>query len=132
MPLNYNEVCRKILSFDGNIRFAGIIGLDATMLAAEYRAGLVSLLTQEETQLSVMQSLMRMSIRKTLESKLGETVYATAVYRKVKRASIMLYNDGTKADAILIVSFDKEADHEAIITEKILPFLEGIGKGLKE
>jgi hypothetical protein len=30
------------------------------------------------------------------------------------------------------VSFDKEADHEAIITEKILPFLEGIGKGLEE
>ena len=132
MPPNYSEICRKILSFDGNIRFAGIISLDATMLAAEYRAGLVSLLTQEETRLSVMQSLMRMSIRKTLEGKLGETVYATAVYRKVKRASIMMYNDGIKADAILIVSFDKEADHEAILTEKILPFLEGIGKGLKE
>jgi hypothetical protein len=132
LPPNYHEVCRKILSFDGNIRFAGIISLDSTMLAAEYRAGLVSLLTQEETQLSVMQSLMRMSIRKTLEGKLGETVYATAVYRKVKRASIMMYNDGIKADAILIVSFDKEADHEAIITEKILPFLEGIGKGLEE
>lgn len=132
MSLNYNDVCRKILSFDGDIRFAGIVNLDATMMASEYRAGVISLLTKEETQLSVMQSLMRMSIRKTLERKLGETVYATAVYRKVKRASIMMYNEGVKADAILIVSFDKEADHESIITEKILPFLERIGKGLKE
>ena len=77
-----------------------------------------------------MQSLMRMSIRRTLESKLGKIIYATAVYQRVKRATITLYNDGGKIDSFLMVSFEKKTDHEAVIVNKILPFLKGIGKSL--
>lgn len=72
---------------------------------------------------------MRMSIRKTLEGKLGKTVYATAVYQKVKRATIPMYEDN-KADTILMISTEKEAELEVIIAHKILPYLTKIGKGL--
>jgi len=131
-PPTFREISRKVLAFDAGIRFAAIVGMDAEIQAAEYRPGLQPLLTEKETELSVMQSLMRMSIRKTLEAKLGETVYATATYRKIKRASIMMYNDGVKADALLLISFDKECDMEWLITNRILPFLKEIGKGLEE
>lgn len=117
---------------DGCIRFVGIASIEARILAAEYREGVIPLLTQQESELSVMQSLMRMSIRRTLESKLGKTVYATAVYQKVKRATIPMYSEGSKPDAILMVSLEKEAEIDSIILTKVLPYLKAIGKGLRD
>lgn len=129
--MNYISLCLGILDLDNAIRFAGIASIDnGTILAAEYRLGVKPLLTIKESELSIMQSLIRMSTRKTLEQKLGKTVYATAFYEKVKRATIVMYNEGEKLDALLMVSFEKDSDHEAIITKKILPFLGNIGKGL--
>jgi hypothetical protein len=128
--LNYRQICLHVLDIDKSIRFSGIASLEGKILAAEYRPDVQSLLTLQESELSIMQSLMRMSIRKTLEGKLGKTVYATAVYQKVKRATISLFNEGEKSDSFLMVSFETQGDHELIINEKILPFLEKAGKGL--
>jgi hypothetical protein len=140
--MNYKSVCLHVLELDDTIRFAGIASdtgnsggsndnaTAAKILAAEYRQGLVPLLTTKESELSIMQTLIRMSIRRTLEERLGKTIYATAVYEKVKRATIAMYNEGSKPDALLMVAFEKEADHDKIITKKILPFLNEIGKGL--
>jgi hypothetical protein len=131
LSLNYRQICLNILNLDSTIRFAGIASLDAKILAAEYRPGIRPLLTLKESELSIMQSLIRMSMRSTLESKLGKTVYAAAVYQFIKRATISLFNDGNKDDSFLLVSFEKQANHESIINDKILPFLDTLGKGLK-
>lgn len=120
-----------VLELDRSIRFSGVASLEGKILAAEYRQGVQSLLTLQESELSIMQSLMRMSMRRTLENKLGKTVYATAVYQKVKRATISLFNEGEKSDSYLMVSFERQANHEQIINEKILPFVESAGKGLE-
>lgn len=121
--LNYNELCHSILELDRSIRFAAIASLEGKIFAAEYSKNVnPPLLTREESELSIMQSLIRMNTRKTLESKLGKTLYATAVYEKIKRATISLFIDG-KCDFYLMVSFEKNADHERIITTKILPSL---------
>jgi hypothetical protein len=129
--MNYLSICLHILNLDNAIRFAGIASMDnGTILSAEYRRGVAPLLTIKESELSVMQSLIRMSTRKTFEEKLGKTIYSTAVYEKINRATIVMYNDGNKADALLMVSFEKDAQYDKIITKKILPFLHEIGKGL--
>lgn len=104
--------------------------MEGKILAAEYGEGVLPLLTLQESELSIMQSLMRMSIRRTLEDKLGKTIYATAIYQKVKRATISLFNEGDKHDSFLMVSFEKESNLDPLINEKILPFLSEIGKGL--
>ena len=117
---------------DGGIRFAGIASPDGEIIATEYRDSLAPLLTREESELSIMQSLIRMSTRRTLENKLGKTLYALAVYQKIKRATISLFEDGGKCDSYLVLSFDSAADHEAIIAGKVLPFLKLMGKGLAE
>jgi hypothetical protein len=128
--LNYREMCVGILELDRGIRFAGIATMEGKIVAAEYRDGLEPLLTKEESELSIMQSLIRMSTRRTLEAKLGKTIYAFAVYQKIKRATIMMYNEGSKSDSVLMVSFDRETDHELIITDMIMPFLKEVGKSL--
>jgi hypothetical protein len=79
--------------------------MEGKMIAYEYRKGLRSLVTIGELQLSAMQSIIRMGTRKVLEERLGKTVYSSALYKKVKRATMPLDN------AILMISFDLEANH---------------------
>ena len=129
MTLNYHDICEQVIRLDATIRFAGIASIEAKILATEFREDVAPLLTRQESELSIMQSLM--SIRKTLEDKLGKTLYATAVYQKVKRATIPMYQDN-KAEALLMVSFEKEAELEAIVANKILPYLTNIGKSLAD
>jgi hypothetical protein len=112
------DICKQILGLDKAIRFAGIASIEGKLIAQEYREGLESLLTKEESELSVMQSIIRMGTRKVLEEKIGKTIYAFALYEKVKRATMPLGDNN-----ILMVSFDIEANHEYIILNKILPLI---------
>ena len=109
--------CKQILELDNTIRFVGIANLEGKLIAHEYRKRLRSLLTKEESELSAMQSIIRMGTRKVLEEKIGKTIYAFASYEKVKRVTIPL------DDAILMISFDIEANHDSIILDRILPLI---------
>jgi hypothetical protein len=112
------DICKQILELDKTIRFVGIASIEGKLIAQEYREGLESLLSKEESELSVMQSIIRMGTRKVLEDKVGKTIYAFALYEKVKRATMPLGDSN-----ILMVSFDIEANHEYIILNKILPLV---------
>lgn len=116
----FEDVCQNILDLDETIRFAGIANMRRTIVSAKYRAGLVPLLTQDETIESIEHSVLRMSTRKLIESKLGKTIYSITFYEKVKRAVIPIGKDG---NFILMVSFDNEADHDSIIRNKIIPLV---------
>jgi hypothetical protein len=113
-------LCGSILRLDAKIRFAGIANREARLIEHAYRKGVKPLLTQKETEISILQSLIRSGTRGTLEHKLGKTIYAFARYEKVKRASIPLRNSSGVA-YLLMVSFDIEADHDSIIMNKIVP-----------
>jgi hypothetical protein len=116
----FEDVCQSIIDLDKTIRFAGIANMRRTIISAKYRAGLVPLLTQEETIESVEHSVLRMSTRRLMEAKLGKTIYSITLYEKVKRTVIPIGKDG---DFILMVSFDNEADHDSIIRNKIMPLI---------
>jgi hypothetical protein len=116
--VNKKDLCKQILELDRTIRFAAMASVEGKLIAEEYREGLESLLTKEESELSVMQSIIRMGTRRVLEEKVGKTIYAFALYEKVKRATLPLGDTD-----ILMVSFDIEANHEYIILNKILPFV---------
>ena len=126
--LNYSQVIDGILELDKVIICAAIAKLvDGKIIASKYREdGSMLSLTREESELSVIQSLIRMSMRRSLEYKLGRTIYSSTVYENVTRASMYVFNHERKEDdedLILMVSFDKNADHERIINSMILPFL---------
>jgi hypothetical protein len=116
----FEDVCQNIIDLDKTIRFAGIANMWRTIVSAKYRAGLVPLLTQEETIESLELSILRMSTRRLMEAKLEKTIYSITLYERVKRAVIPIGKDG---DFILMVSFDNEADHDSIIRNKIMPLI---------
>jgi hypothetical protein len=61
-----------------------------------------------------------MNTRKDFESKLGRPIYSFTLYEKIKRATITLESEEYP---ILMVSFDKKANHDYIIMDKILPII---------
>jgi hypothetical protein len=132
---NYNQIIQDVVELDKFILCAVIANLEnAKIIAIKYKkeqdTGL-PILTREESELLTMQSLIRMSTRRTLEYKLGRALYSSTVYENVIRSSICLFNDKRKDDendSLLMLTFDKNADHELIINSKILPFLTDIRK----
>ena len=120
MTINIHNLCKQILELDSTIRFAGIPNKFGKQIVVEYRKGLVPLLTDSESELYAIESVMRMNTRKDFESKLGKPIYSFTLYEKIKRTTISLDN---KDYPILMVSFDIQADHESIILNKIIPFV---------
>ena len=60
---------------------------------------------------SIMKAVFHMKIREGYESKLGDVIYPFALYKRVKRASILLNHPDS---AVLTLSFDRAADQESI------------------
>jgi|SRR5215208_4568976 hypothetical protein len=116
----FEDVCQNIIDLDKTIRFAGVTNMRRTIVTAKYRAGLVPLLTRDETIESVEHSVFRMSTRRLMETKLGKIIYSITLYEKVKRAVIPI---GKGGNFILMVSFDNEADFDSIIRNKIMPLV---------
>jgi hypothetical protein len=116
----YNEqmICNEILKLDSSIRFVGIANKMGKLVAADFNREVDVLLTREEIEANIISAVLRMKTREDYEQKLGKTIYTFALYEKVKRASIPLYQQDY---SVLMVSFDVSADHESIILHKILP-----------
>ena len=124
-----HSLCSRILESDSLIRFIGISNKMGNQIISRYRSGLTPLLTPKEIEMYAMESILRMNTRKDYESKLGKPIYSFTIYQKLKRVTITLNNEEYP---ILMASFDLEADHDNIITTKILPKVneEGLGTAL--
>ena len=117
------DICNQILELDNSIRFAGFANNMGKIIAARYRNKLDPLLTVDESELSFIESVLRMSTRIDMRSKFGKPIYSSTLYEKVKRATILLDN---KDYPILMVSFDNDnfgTDHKSIIVNGILPLV---------
>ena len=58
-----HNVCRKIIDMDNKIRFAGIPNKFGKQIVVEYRKGLDSLLTDSESELYAIETVIRMSMQ---------------------------------------------------------------------
>jgi hypothetical protein len=115
-----HNVCKRIVGLDDKIRFAGIPNKFGKQIVVEYRKGLDPFLTDSESELYAIETVIRMNARKDFESKLGKPIYSFTLYEKLKRVTIPL---DSMDYPILMVSFDIDADHEAIILKDIIPFV---------
>ena len=119
------SLCNKILESDSYIRFVGIPNKMGRQIVSCYRNELIPLLTPQEIEMLSIESVLRMKTRRDFESKLGRPIYSFTLYEKIKRATIAL---NTEEYPIVMLSFDRQADPEDTILNKILPIIrkEGI------
>ena len=123
MHRSIEDICHQVIEFDSCIRFAGFATKTGKLIAYKYRKESIPLLTSDETQLSVLDTALKMRLRKDLEHKLGKAICYITLYEKVTRATILL---NSEEYPILMVSFDKtnkRTDHESLILHGILPLL---------
>lgn len=121
MGNNLAAICSQILSLDNSIRFAGIADKMGKVVAHQFRQDVAPMLSFEEIEGSAIKSVLRMKTREDYEAKLGRAIYTFTLYEQVKRASIPLQDDKY---VLLMVSFEKDADHEKIILSKIMPLMQ--------
>ena len=114
------RLCSQILESDSSVRFVGIPNKMGRQIVSTFRNGLTLLLTPQEIEMFAIESVLRMNTRKDFESKLGKPIYSFTLYEKLKRATITLESEEYP---ILMVSFDIQADHDHIITDKIMPII---------
>lgn len=105
------------------IRFAGIANNEGKLTGYAYRPWLIPLLTPKESEISVLQSLIRAGTRRGMEKKLGKALFSYTSYEKVKRVTIDLKTP-SGGIYIFMISFDTDVDPEPIILSKILPLLQ--------
>jgi hypothetical protein len=60
MSKSPQDICSEILAADTGIRFTDIANSLGKIIASEYRKGLAPLLTEEKTEKSILQSIVRM------------------------------------------------------------------------
>ena len=123
MHSSIEDICDQVIGLDNSIRFVGFATSAGKIIAYKYRKEMDPLLTSNETQLSFMDSALRMRIRKDMEPKLGKAICSITLYEKVTRATILLDSEDYP---ILMISFDssnKATDHESLILSGILPLV---------
>jgi len=116
-----SSLCEHVLEADKSVRFAGIANKFGSKTVFEYRKGLVPLLTENESTLSTIESVIRMNTRigeKNIELKLGRPIYSFTLYEKIKRVTFLLDDQDYP---ILMLSLNREAtDQESVVLSKIL------------
>ncbi len=113
-----------MLALDASIRSVALVDGYANVRELKYRKAAADL-TNEEMQIRALQSVLRMGLSSTNKKRNGSVQYLVNVNAKTKFATIPV---GEKR-AVLLVSFDRIADHESVIREKILPFLTAKSRG---
>ena len=104
--MDYNKLCKDILSLDTKVRFAGVCDETGEIRFGGQREGIKNLLTPEETKKSNLQAMARWGLRNSLSPKVGRGKYAMAEYEKIKHISIPL-----DADHLILVTTEVAADH---------------------
>src|ERR671926_1447843 len=118
-----SSICDQVLHSDTSIRFVGIPNKMGKLVVSRYRERLVPIITEQEIEILAIESVLRMNTRKDFESKFGRPLYSFTLYEKVKRATITLQDNNNEEYPILMVSFDRGADHDFVIMKKILPII---------
>ena len=70
------DICNQILELDHSIRFAGFANNMGKIIGTQYRNRLDPLLTVDESELSFIESVFRMSTQNDMRSKLGKPIYS--------------------------------------------------------
>lgn len=112
--MDFDNLCKRILDMDKNIRFAGVCDESGEIKYGNQREGVENILSNEETKKSNLQALARWGLRNSLAPKIGKGKYAMAEYEKIKRITIPLPDEH-----LLLVTTEVQADHGKIINNII-------------
>jgi hypothetical protein len=108
--MDYQLIHKSIMNLDPNIRLVTICDKNGKIMFSDHRAGVVNLLTSDESKRSLEMAINAWKERIKLAPKIGRGRYVLAEYEKIKRIT-MPFGD----DHLLYITTEVAADHSRII-----------------
>ncbi|HXW03213.1 MAG TPA: hypothetical protein VD651_03010 [Nitrosarchaeum sp.] len=104
---------KSILELDESIRFVGFLLSDGTLESFIRRSEMVPLLDSHESQKSYLHTILRAASYKSLDSKLGKSIWTVTLKQKIKWLTIYL------DFGMIILSTEVNSDHDKIIQNSL-------------
>jgi hypothetical protein len=123
--MDFENLLKRIMDSDNNIRHSLITDNEGNVLVVSHREGVTNYLSPEETESSLKRAATAWKGRKDLRSKIGNGLYAVAVFEKITRMTFPLGDDNLifvslGSDAVRI---DPNAGGQKQIIEHVLNIL---------
>ncbi len=91
--MDFDNLLKRIMDSDPNIRHSIVSDNDGKILATNHREGVANHLSPEETASSLKRASVAWKGRHELTPKIGEGLYAVAVFEKITRMTFPLGKD---------------------------------------
>lgn len=110
MTADYNDMCKKILELDSQVRFAGVANSKGEMIAGGHKENVEQILVDDEVGMSIHYALQKRDLYTNLAYKIGHEKSSITEYEKVTLISIPL-----NSQELCLVSTEPRADYLKII-----------------
>ncbi len=88
--MDFENLLKKIMSSDINIRHSIVTDLEGNILATSHRDGVTNYLSPEETASSLKRAASAWKGRREISPKIGKGLYAVAAFEKITRMTFPL------------------------------------------
>ncbi len=110
MAINYDELTKKILDFDSQVRFAGVANSKGELVAGGQKDDVEKLLVGDEVKMSIHYALQKRDLYTNLAYKIGNETSSITEYEKVTMISIPI-----NSNELFLISTEPRADYLKII-----------------
>ncbi|MCE2505860.1 MAG: hypothetical protein J4F36_05215 [Nitrosopumilaceae archaeon] len=110
MAINYDELTKKILDFDSQVRFAGVANSKGELVAGGQKDDVKKLLVGDEVKMSIHYALQKRDLYTNLAYKIGNETSSITEYEKVTMISIPI-----NSNELFLISTEPRADYLKII-----------------
>jgi hypothetical protein len=104
MGMNFENLLKRIMDSDNNIRHSLITDIEGSILVVSHRDGVTNYLSPEETEASLKRAASAWKGRKALSPKIGNGLYAVAAFEKITRMTFPLGDEN-----LIFVSLGSDA-----------------------
>jgi len=110
LTINYDELSKKVLAFDSQVRFAGVANSKGELVTGGHNENVEGILTDDEVKMSIHYALQKRDLYTNLAYKIGHETSSVTEFEKVTMISIPI-----NSSELFMISTESRADYFKII-----------------
>jgi len=110
LAINYDELSKKVLAFDSQVRFAGIANNKGELVTGGHNENVEGILTDDEVKMSIHYALQKRDHYTNLAYKIGHETSSITEFEKVTMINISI-----NSNDLFLISTESRADYFKII-----------------
>jgi len=110
LTINYDELSKKVLAFDSQVRFTGVANSKGELVTGGHNENVEGMLTDDEVKMSIHYALQKRDLYTNLAYKIGHETSSVTEFEKVTMISIPI-----NSNDLFMISTESRADYFKII-----------------